>query len=189
MGLQRGFKPSIKKSVRLESIGWKGLHDQEIPPTISQGAMLLRSASSLSSTGVRLRSSHRALSSTSDYLSSQAKIPVSSAAVSRSLSQMNQNNRTIHSHTDKSTPLVSRSSIPKSPLSPTHFSTAAMSHNEYSREVTPSKIDFGNPETAFGNKSSFELLRSYLIFRLCTVGPLVRNADTVLEMTKVRRNG
>ena len=75
----------------------------------------------------------------------------------------------------------SRSSVPHSSISSaTSFSTAAMSPPG---DKAPD-VDFTNPETAFGNKSMFELIRSYTIFRLCTIGPLVRNADKVLTFTR-----
>jgi proline dehydrogenase len=55
-------------------------------------------------------------------------------------------------------------------------------HHGFSSAVTPpSPLAFDNTEVSFGKKSTFELVRAYVVFRLCTVGPLTRNADAVLN--------
>merc|ERR1719491_934524 len=39
------------------------------------------------------------------------------------------------------------------------------------------KLDFKDPKVVFESKSTFELVRSWLIFRACAIGFIVRNCD------------
>jgi len=41
-----------------------------------------------------------------------------------------------------------------------------------------------NSQVSFGKKSTWELVRAYVVFRLCTIGPLTRNADFVLSTSR-----
>lgn len=42
-------------------------------------------------------------------------------------------------------------------------------------------IDFSDGKSAFQNRTTLELSRSYVVFRLCTIQPLVKNANTLLS--------
>ena len=43
---------------------------------------------------------------------------------------------------------------------------------------------FDNPEACFRGKSTLELAMTFTVFRACGIGPLVRNADTLLKLSK-----
>ena len=47
--------------------------------------------------------------------------------------------------------------------------------------TTGEHVDFGNTELAFGGKSTVELLRSYAIFRLCTISALTTHAAGLIR--------
>lgn len=43
-------------------------------------------------------------------------------------------------------------------------------------------MDFQNAEIAFASKTTFELLRTWLIFRVCALGPVVRHCDSLYAL-------
>ncbi len=47
----------------------------------------------------------------------------------------------------------------------------------------PSTMNFDDTNLAFGGRSTPDLLRAYAVFRLCTFGPLVRNAEAALSLS------
>jgi proline dehydrogenase len=63
------------------------------------------------------------------------------------------------------------------------FSTSVMEHDTKGKEslLIP---DFNNNRLAFENKSTASLLRAYLVFNLCRIKPLVRNAGPLLNLTR-----
>lgn len=60
-------------------------------------------------------------------------------------------------------------------------STAAASPAAGDGSAAPSgdAVDFQNAQAAFDSKSSFELLRSWMIFKVCSLGFIVRNCDAL----------
>lgn len=53
-------------------------------------------------------------------------------------------------------------------------------HNEHIQSVP----NFSDAQAAFESKTTFELLRAWLVFRLCGVKPLVSNAKPLLQMSR-----
>ena len=47
-----------------------------------------------------------------------------------------------------------------------------------------SSVDFSDPAKAYSKKSVVELIRSYCVFVLCSVRPLVSNADWLLPFSR-----
>eukprot|EP01064_Diplonema_japonicum_P023502 TRINITY_DN3393_c0_g4_i1.p1 TRINITY_DN3393_c0_g4~~TRINITY_DN3393_c0_g4_i1.p1 ORF type:complete len:582 (+),score=116.27 TRINITY_DN3393_c0_g4_i1:55-1800(+) len=59
-----------------------------------------------------------------------------------------------------------------------HTSHAARGNNE----SRTSQVDFTNAREAYKSKTNMELLRAIVVFRLCTIQPLVRNAQKLIKM-------
>ena len=45
-------------------------------------------------------------------------------------------------------------------------------------------LNFNDPEAAYKSKSTFELLRSYVVFKVCLIRPLVVNAEKLLRISR-----
>jgi hypothetical protein len=45
------------------------------------------------------------------------------------------------------------------------------------------KTDFDDAKTTYGGKTLGSLLRSYVVFSLCTIGPLVRNSESLFKLS------
>lgn len=63
------------------------------------------------------------------------------------------------------------------------FSTNEIRHDT-KEKGSLSIPDFNNNRLAFDNKSTASLLRAHLVFTLCLIKPLVRNAGPLLKMTR-----
>eukprot|EP00126_Sphaerothecum_destruens_P008388 Sdes_comp20194_c0_seq2m13477 len=49
---------------------------------------------------------------------------------------------------------------------------------------SPSPLNFRNSETAFQSKTTFELWRAFLIFKMCQFQPFMRNCETILDWSE-----
>lgn len=48
----------------------------------------------------------------------------------------------------------------------------------------PGKPDFTNAQAAYASKTTPQLLRAVLVYNLCNVSPLVRNAEAIMKLTR-----
>jgi hypothetical protein len=51
---------------------------------------------------------------------------------------------------------------------------------KYNSDIFKLDTKFENSEVAFKSKSTAELIRGWLVFQLCSIGPLVNNQQTVI---------
>ena len=56
---------------------------------------------------------------------------------------------------------------------------ANMEATKKNTDITKLDTTFENAETAFKSKTTFELVRGWLVFQLCSIGPLVNNQQSV----------
>merc|ERR1719204_2686416 len=56
-------------------------------------------------------------------------------------------------------------------------------NRNFSTAATQSSMNFDDPKEAFQSKSNKEIARSLFVFRICTIQPFVKNANSLLQLS------